>query len=155
MDHGISHRADRPLQEHPMREERGSTTLWVLGLSLLLLLFGGIALDFWRGLAVQRELAAVADSAALAAASGIDELRYRASGELILDPQRAEDLARRLIEFQDVGLTAVRVSVDDDGSAVQVTVEGSLRLGLLGVFVSDDAPLTVRATARAGPRLVP
>ncbi|MGB7859491.1 MAG: pilus assembly protein TadG-related protein, partial [Acidimicrobiia bacterium] len=56
--------------------DRGSTTIWMLGLSLLLLLFGGLALDFWRGLAMQRELASVADSAALAAASGIDEVLY-------------------------------------------------------------------------------
>ena len=44
------------------KSERGSVTIWMLGLSVLLLLFGGLALDFWRGLALQRELAAVADS---------------------------------------------------------------------------------------------
>lgn len=138
-----------------MSSERGSITIWMLGLSLLLLLFGGIALDFWRGLAVQRELAAVADSAAIAAASGINEPHYRATGEVVLDGLRAEALALQLIDFQGVQPTAVVVAVDPDGSSVQVTVEGAVRLGLLGVFVRDDTPLTVRATARAGPRFVP
>lgn len=138
-----------------MRDDRGSTTIWMLGLSLLLLLFGGIALDYWRGLALQRELAAVADSAALAAASGIDESRYRATGEVVLDPGRAERLALELIDFQDVTLTSARVELSSDGLSVGVTIEGELRLGLLGVFVRDDTPLTVRASATAAPRLVP
>jgi hypothetical protein len=44
-----------------MRSDRGSVTIWVLGLSMLLLTFGGLALDYWRALALQRELASVAD----------------------------------------------------------------------------------------------
>lgn len=74
---------------------------------MLLLLFGGLALDYWRALAFQRELAAVADSAAIAAASGIDEAHYRASGEIVLSPGRANELAMSSIEFQGVDLTAV------------------------------------------------
>lgn len=135
--------------------ERGSTTIWMLGLSLLLLLFGGLALDFWRGLALQRELAAVVDSAAIAGASGIDEEIYRASGELVLDPGRVRDLAIRSIAFQDVNLVSTEVSTAPDGSSVSVMIEGVVELGLLGVFVEESAPLTVRATAQAEPRLVP
>ena len=37
-----------------MASDRGSVTIWVLGLSILLLLFGGLALDYWRGLALHR-----------------------------------------------------------------------------------------------------
>ena len=135
--------------------ERGSATIWMLGLSLLLLLFGGMALDFWRGLALQRELAAVADSAAIAAASGIDEEIYRADGELILSPARARDLALSSIAFQDVDLTSTEIATSPDGSSVSVTIEGVVELGLLGVFVDESEPLTVRASASAGPRLVP
>ncbi len=81
MGNGQPFRAYRPVSKLRMRKsERGSVTIWMLGLSVLLLLFGGLALDFWRGLALQRELAAVADSAAIAAASGIDEEYYRATG---------------------------------------------------------------------------
>ena len=127
----------------------------MLGLSLLLLLFGGLALDFWRGLALQRELAAVADSAAIAAASGIDEDHYRATGEALLNDDRARDLALTSIRGQDAGVVSADVTTSADGSRVTVVVEGAIRLGLLGLFVDQSEPLLVRASATAGPRLVP
>lgn len=135
--------------------EKGSATIWMLGLSLLLLLFGGVALDFWRGLALQRELAGVVDSAAIAAASGIDEEIYRADGEAVLDVARARGLALSSIAFQDVDLTSTEIVVSTDGLSVSVTIEGVVELGLLGVFVDEAEPLTVRASATAGPRVVP
>ena len=135
--------------------ERGSATIWMLGLSLLLLLFGGLALDFWRALALQRELAAVADSAAVAAASGIDEDIYRADGNLVLNSNRARDLALSSIAFQNVVLTSTDISTSADGASVSVTIEGAVELGLLGVFVDETEPLIVRASATAAPRLVP
>ncbi|MEX0864633.1 MAG: pilus assembly protein TadG-related protein [Acidimicrobiia bacterium] len=138
-----------------MSDDRGSTTIWMLGLSLLLLLFGGLALDYWRGLALQRELAAVADSAAIAGASGIDEVLYRTTGELALDPGRARDLAMASIAFQGVTTTSTEIVVAPDGSSVSVAVQAALELGLLGVFVDDDEPLTVAASAIASPVLVP
>lgn len=127
----------------------------MLGLSLLLLLFGGLALDFWRGLAMQRELASVADSAALAAASGIDEVLYRDSGEILLDSDRAVSLAMASIAFQDVEPIASTISVASDGAEVTVTLEAQIELGLLAVFIDDDAPLVVRASSTAHPLLVP
>ena len=138
-----------------IRSERGSATIWMLGLALLLLLFGGLALDFWRGLALQRELAAVADSAAIAAASGIDEEAYRTDGSLVLAGDRARNLALASIEFQDAPTTSTDVVTAPDGSEVTVTVEGVVELGLLGVFVDQTEPLLVRASATAVPRLVP
>lgn len=135
--------------------DRGSVTIWMLGLSLLLLLFGGLALDFWRGLALQRELAAVADSAAIAAGSGIDEEAYRAVGAVLLDPTRARNLAFASVDAQQVELIDVAVTVSEAGSSVTVTLVAVLELGLLGVLVQEDDPLTVRATATASPLLVP
>ena len=135
--------------------ERGSVTIWMLGLSLLLLLFGGLALDFWRGLALQRELAAVADSAAIAAASGIDEEHYRATGEVVLDPTRSRLLALISVAGQDVDLNSVSSTTSADRMTVTVIVIGKLELGLLGVFIDESEPLIVRASASASPRVVP
>lgn len=135
--------------------ERGSATLWMLGLALLLLLFGGLALDFWRGLALQRELAAVADSAAVAGASGIDEEHYRSTGEVVLEPWRSRSLALESIEFQQTGVNDAQIDVAPDGDQVTVQVWGRLELGLLGVLVDDTDPLVVRASATAEPRFVP
>lgn len=135
------------------RSERGSVTIWVLGLSMLLLVFGGLALDYWRGLALQRELAAVADSAAIAAASGIDEEVYRSSGELVLNEARSVMLAEAAVEWQGVDVVDLVVDVSPD--LVTVTVTGRVELGLLGVFVDQSEPLVVRGTAAASPELVP
>ncbi|HEX6947504.1 MAG TPA: pilus assembly protein TadG-related protein [Acidimicrobiia bacterium] len=138
-----------------MRTERGSVTMWMLGLSLLLLAFGGLAVDYWRALALQRELAAVADSAAVAGASGIDEGAYRATGELILDPDRAFALVARSIDFQGVELTDVEVTFGPGNGSVTVSVWGEVEPGLLGLFIQDDDPLEVSASATAFPVRVP
>lgn len=120
---------------------------------MLLLLFGGLALDYWRALALQRELAAVADSAAIAAASGVDEDHYRETGEVILEPIRSRGLAETAVDWQGVDL--VDLVVDVQPASVSVTVVGEVELGLLGVFVDQSEPLTVRGSAAATPVLVP
>ncbi len=137
----------------PSVRDRGSVTIWVLGLSILLLTFGGLALDYWRALALQRELAAVADSAAIAGASGIDEVFYRDTGEVILEPDRSRGLAEAAVVWQGVDVTSLEVDVQP--TALIVTIEGEVELGLLGVFVDQSEPLTVRARAMASPVLVP
>ncbi|MGH3668857.1 MAG: pilus assembly protein TadG-related protein [Acidimicrobiia bacterium] len=138
-----------------MRSERGSVTLWMLGLSLLLLLFGGLVLDFWRALALQRELAAIADSASVAAGSGIDEEHYRATGEVLIDVDRAAGIGSSYVALQDVTLDQVVITTAPDGLSVSVFVADGLELGLMGVFVDQTAPLTVTAEATAIPVLVP
>jgi uncharacterized membrane protein len=127
----------------------------MLGLSVLLLLFGGLAIDFWRALALQRELAAVADSAAVAAASGIDEEHYRATGEVILDATRAQVLGTASMTAQDLDPVSFEVVTTVDGLSVNVVVVDVVELGLLGLFVDQTEPLTVRAEATASPRLLP
>jgi hypothetical protein len=120
---------------------------------MLLLVFGGLALDYWRALALQRELASVADSAAIAAASGIDEAAYRLSGEVVLDTGRARALAAAAIAWQGIELVAAQVDVQP--TSVSVTLTGAVELGLLGVFVDQEEPLTVRGSATAVPVLIP
>ncbi len=138
-----------------MRSDRGSVTIWMLGLSLLLLLFGGLVIDFWRALALQRELAAIADSASVAAASGIDEEHYRMTGEVVIDPARATGLGSAYAVSQDVALVDLVVSTATDGSSVSVLVVDGLELGLMGVFVDQTEPLTITAEATAVAVLIP
>ena len=133
--------------------DRGSVTIWMLGLSILLLVFGGLAIDYWRALALQRELAAVADSAAIAAASGIDEEVYRATGEVVLEEIRARGLAESAVEWQGVEL--LDLAVDVESTSVSVTLTGEVELGLLGVFIDQSEPMAVRGSATAVPVLVP
>ncbi len=129
--------------------------MWMLGLSILLLAFGGLAVDYWRALALQRELAAVADSAAVAGASGIDEAHYRATGEVILSEARAVDLAHRSVSFQGRALSDTAVALEAGGESVTVVVRGEVELGLLQLFIGDDEPLHVEASATAFPLRLP
>ena len=148
---GVVDTAQRSLA--PSAGDRGSVTIWVLGLSILLLTFGGLALDYWRALALQRELAAVADSAAIAGASGVDEEFYRSTGEVILDPDRSRGLAQAAVDWQGVDVVGLSVSVSPDSVTVDLSAE--VELGLLGVFVDQSEPLTVGARATASPVLIP
>lgn len=138
-----------------MRGDRGSVTLWVLGLTVAILGFGGIALDFWRALATQREVAGIADAASVAAAGGIDEELYRATGLIRLDSGRARSLGMASVDSQGTDLTSVVIVVADDGSSVQVQIVDEVVVGLLGFFIGDDEPLVVRAFSTAEPVLIP
>lgn len=137
------------------KDQRGSATIWMLGLSLLILMFGGLALDFWRALALQRELAAVADSAAVAAASGLDEEHYRSTGEVVLAPDRSRLLAFTSIENQDLEVEAAVVEISADGLRVTVQLQSTLNLGLLGILIDESRPLSIESSATAEPQVVP
>ncbi|MGA7282110.1 MAG: pilus assembly protein TadG-related protein [Acidimicrobiia bacterium] len=139
----------------PRTREQGSITVWMLGLSILLLSFGGLSIDFWRALALQRQLAAVADSAAISAAAGIDEAEYRASGQVTVDPSRAVDLGTAYVSTRDVELAYLHIDTSANGAEVSVEVAGDLELGLMGLFVPGDDPLVIRARATATPVRLP
>lgn len=155
MDFEVAFGDSRPISELGVRNDRGSVTIWVLGLTVMILGFGGIALDFWRALATQRELAAIADAASVVAASGIDEEVYRTTGLVLLDESRATSLGLASIDLQGVELNAIVIDVAADGSSVEVRLIDDVTVGLLGFFIGDNSPLTVTATSSAVPVLIP
>lgn len=138
-----------------MSDDRGSVTFWVLGLSILILTLGGLALDFWRVLAVQRQAGSIADAAVAAAASGLDEELYRLTGEVLLDPDRAIELGSLSVASQDVAVVSAIFEVAPDGSAVSVEIVDEIEGGFVAFFTGDDGRLTVRVTSSAEPVLVP
>jgi Flp pilus assembly protein TadG len=137
-----------------LRAQRGTITLWLLGLCVLLLPLGGLGLDLGRAFATRRSLSAAADAAALAGAGAIDVAAYRADGTVRLDPTRAEARARRSAaeQLDDDAVRTIRVHVDVD--AVVVEVEGDVELTLLRL-VRGAEPLTVITSATARPHLRP
>lgn len=137
-----------------MSSERGSVTVWLLALAMVVLAVGGIAVDLWRGLAAYRQLTAIVDAGAVAAGSGIDEEAWRFQGILRLDPARVEERVAAAVAAQRHRLDlAVTVTTATDGSSAEVTGSTSVRLTLLGLLVADD--LDLAATAAAVPTLVP
>ena len=137
--------------ERGQRKERGTVTLLGIGLATLLLFVGGFSVDLWRAHSERRALAELADAAAAAGANGIDTDRYRATGELALDPALAEALAWESIVGQPdqralVGFPTVAASAE----VVVVQVEGEVEMTLLRLF-SGGEPFSIEVTAEAVP----
>ena len=131
------------------RRESGTTTLWMLGLCLMLFLLGGLSLDLWRAFSERRSLAATADAAAVAGASALDESAYRSSGVVRLLPADAERRAQASLaeQLDRRALRDARVAATAD--EVTVTVGGSVDFTLLQIVApGDEFAITVRATAR-------
>jgi|FLYL01.1.fsa_nt_gi hypothetical protein len=133
---------------------RGSVTLWMAGLALVVLTVGGLAVDLWRLVTVRSSLAAAADSAALAAASQIDEVAWREEGILRLDPERAMSRAAQVIAAQPGRplLGPDWFTVDADGTVV-VRLRAEVPTTLLRLAGLNA--VEVQAAARAAPLLIP
>jgi Flp pilus assembly protein TadG len=133
--------------------ERGDAMIiWCLLLALLLLPLGGLSIDLWHGIAVQRSLQSAAEDAATAGSSGIDVQQYRATGCLVLQPPAAVTLAQENLALQShLGpLAAVTISVSPNDQQISVRLQEDVHLTLLSL-VEGDKPLVVTATASSAP----
>ena len=141
------------------REDRGSITLWVLGLCVIMLMIGGVSLDLWRAFAARRGLAAMADAAAVAGASALDENAFRESGAIQLqvdtdpggNPTAFDRATANLDEQSDrdevVGDPQIEAGVD----GIRVTLAGEIDFTLVRLLAGGDS-FTIRVTATAEPR---
>lgn len=127
--------------------ERGSVTFWMLGLALAMLSLGVLSVDLWALIGERRELTAVADAAASAAAGAIDEHRWRTAGVLSLDPDRARDRAAAMLARVDLADADITVGV----VTVEVSITRTVETALLGLAGADV--VTVGAASQATARL--
>lgn len=128
--------------------ERGSITLWMVGLVMVVFAVGGIALDLWRGLSAHRFVASTVDAAAVAAGSGIDEGRWRRDGSLILDPVQVAERVSAAVAAQTSGpVLDYSVVTAPDGSEATIEAGTTVNLTLLAVLVDGELEVSARATA--------
>lgn len=123
--------------------ERGSVTIWMLGLAFGLLTLGVLSVDLWMLIGERRELASVADAAAVAAVSAVDEGAWRAGDGLRLVPAEAES---RAWDMLGSGVEA-EVDLDPDGVTVRVFVRRTVETALLGL--AGRTHVTVGASSQA------
>jgi Flp pilus assembly protein TadG len=128
---------------------RGTVTLWLLGVCLMLFALGGISVDLWQAFSARRALAAGADAAALAGASAIDEDRYRTSGTVVLVPALAEHRARASLAQQLDQSAAQSADVHATPEFVTVVVSGRVSFTLLRLIDDGHFDVEVAATATA------
>jgi uncharacterized membrane protein len=133
------------------RDERGQASVLLVGVLLLGLLFVGLAVDGARLFTARRDLQNVADSAALAGASEIDESVYRASGgaEIRLDPHGARVAVDEIVRASSLPAdTTVDVQVGAD--RVEVRIARPVRMQFLGL--AGLGPQRIGAHASAAPQ---
>lgn len=136
------------------RDDRGQVTIWMLVFTFVVLFLGiGATVEGARIWSAWRNTAAIADAAAAAGASGIDEDAFRASdGQTIqLDPARAEELAYQNIDAQadNDDITSVTATATEDH--ITVEIHAQVDLFILG----NNGPFDITATATADPRPSP
>jgi hypothetical protein len=131
--------------------ERGSVQLFMLGLGVAILLLGGISFDLWRLIGERRELAALADSAAIAATSGVDAEFFRDQGISRLDPDLVGAQIEAVLGQQPApildGLSAPQVSLNTAGCDVTVRFEREFDFVLLDFGTASN--ITMAATGCA------
>ena len=133
--------------------ERGSVLALVPAALLVLLVLAAIAVDSATEYLARRELAAAADAAANDAATfGLDEVRFRETGEFVLDPGRVQEAVRRALAVRGsdvVDRATVALAVDPAAGTVTVTLRSSAHLLFAPVVpgAPHDADVVAQATA--------
>jgi uncharacterized membrane protein len=130
---------------------RGQASIVLIGGLLIGLAFAGLAIDGARLFTARRDLQNVADSAALAGASAIDEGHFRETGgsEVRLDRAGARRAVDRVLTASGLPpSTRVDVAVEPD----RVVVHLDRPVGMTFLRIVDRSAETIGATARAGPQ---
>jgi len=135
------------------RDERGTMTLWVLGLCVIVMFLGGLSVDLWRVITVRRSLVAMADAGATAGANGLSQNALR-DNRLVLDPRLARSEAGDALAAQSGWPAVDDADIDVAPAQVTVTLRAKVHFTLLGIFVHGD-PIEVHASATAEPRVEP
>lgn len=134
-----------------MRRDEGQASAVLIGVLLLGLMFAGLAVDGARMFTARRDLQNVADSAALAGASSLDEAQYRASDgrEARLDPTAARRAVADVLAASSLpSSVTVEIAVTDDRVVVRIARPvRPLFLGLIGL-----GPERIGAHATAAPQ---
>jgi uncharacterized membrane protein len=128
--------------------ERGQASVLLVGVVLLGLAFTGLAVDGTRLFTARRDLHTIADSAALAGASAIDEAQFRASDgmEVRLDPTAAHVAVDAVLRESNLP-SDTRVEVDVDPTTVEVRLARPVDLTFLGILGARDQTIGAHATA--------
>jgi len=133
------------------RGERGSVTIWILGLCVGLLFLGGLSIDLWRAFTERRLLAGMADGAAVAAATALDLEEFRDNAVILLDPAQANDRAFQYLVSHPEWGPDVDATVNATPGSVTVVLEREVEFTLLRVLLPNEEPFTVTVRSLANP----
>ncbi len=127
--------------------ERGGATIFVLGMSLVLMICAGLVIDGGMGINARMRVADDAEQAARAGANAVDVDALRSGGALAIDPGAAELRARDFLQARGYGGGQYEISVAEN--SVSVRVRDSSETTMLGLIGIHQYPVSARATATA------
>jgi Flp pilus assembly protein TadG len=129
--------------------DRGAATLFVIGLSTMLLVLSGLVVDGGMAINARAQAADVAEQAARAGAQEIDENVLRNSGNVVLDADAASDAAEGFLN--ESGFSAkpnADGTVTVNGDEVTVAVSRNYNTIMLGLIGIGEFTVSADATAR-------
>jgi len=132
-------------RRRPVRDQRGSATVFVLGFAAVLMVGAGLVVD--GGLALNRrsQVTDDAEQAARVGANAIDLAALRDRGELVIDAGQATALASDFLSSR--GYTNISVVVR--GNQVETSADSSVETAILGLV--GIGSFTVHGDAVAEP----
>lgn len=130
------------------RRERGSATIFVLAMSLVLMLCAGLVIDGGMGINARMRVADDAEQAARAGANAVNVAALRTGGALAIDPGLAQLYAQDFLSAR--GYAPGQFDVDVTGvNSVAVTLRDRSDTTMLRLIGINDYPVSARATATA------
>lgn len=127
------------------RDERGTATAFVVGMTVVLLACAGLVVDGGTAINARMKLADDVEQAARAGAQRLDLVALRSSGVVRLDERAAEESARGYVLAR--GYTSGAVLVDED--TVTVTADDVVTTKLLTLIGIGTFEVSATATAEA------
>lgn len=127
------------------RVERGSASIFVIGMSLVLMVCAGLVVDGGIAINARMRIADDAEQAARVGADSIDVPTLRGSGALVVDPAMAT--SRAAAYLRDRGYAQGDFTVDPQGNTVVVTVSDTSDTALLKLINIDSFEINAEATA--------
>lgn len=131
--------------------EDGNTLLLMPVGVLILLVLGGIAVDFAVVYAAQREVANVSAGAANDAAGAVDEAAFFETGQYRIDRGRAAGVVQQVIGARTddgISITCPTVALDAP-DLIRVGCVGTVDLIFAPALPNTSSSFTVRATSTA------
>lgn len=127
------------------RDERGSATAFVVGMTVTLVVVAGLVVDGGGALNARMTLADDVEAAAVAGAQATDELRFRADDVLVIDPVEAKQ--RALEVLQGRGYEGIVVIATDE--SVTVTAHDTFDTSMLSLIGINQFDVHATATSEA------
>lgn len=137
----------RPGRRRSVRDDTGSASAFVLGMTLVLLAVAGLVADGGRAVNARVAIMDDAEQAARTGANQLDAASLRDLGVARVDPGAASTTAVEFLAAR--GYDPSRVTVTADGSTVSVTVRDDVPTTLLQIVLIPSFAIEGTATARA------